>query len=134
MSISTGKMEKMSNSPSNDVVRFVVKIVIYSFAVSFVIFLLGVLLRHFSFALGVLLGEAGVIIGLVSSVTTKDRFIKFGKGYFRTGYFLRYVLYASLFLLASFILKNPTEGILGVFAGLMSLKIVVFLFAWRWKL
>jgi hypothetical protein len=127
-------MEKMSNSPSNDVVRFVVKIIIYSLAVSFVIFLLGVLLKHFSFALGVLLGEAGVIIGLISSVKTKNRFIKFGKGYLRTGYFLRYVLYASLFLLASFILKNPTEGILGVFAGLMSLKIVVFLFAWRWKL
>ncbi|WP_448378277.1 hypothetical protein [Fervidobacterium sp.] len=123
----------MSNSPSYDVLRFVVRIIIYSLVVSSVILLLGVLLRRFSFVLGVLIGDVGVIIGLISSVTTKDRFIKFGKGYFRTGYFLRYVLYASLFLLASFILKNPTEGILGVFAGLMSLKIVVFLFAWRWK-
>ncbi len=126
-------MKKMSNSPSYDVLRFVVRIIIYSLLVSFVILLLGVLLRRFSFALGVLIGEVGVIIGLISSVTTKDRFIKFGKGYLRTGYFLRYALYASLFLLASFILKNPAEGILGVFAGLMSLKIVVFLFAWRWK-
>ncbi len=126
-------MKKMSNSPSYDVLRFVVRIIIYSLVVSSVILLLGVLLRRFSFVLGVLIGDVGVIIGLISSVTTKDRFIKFGKGYFRTGYFLRYVLYASLFLLASFILKNPTEGILGVFAGLMSLKIVVFLFAWRWK-
>lgn len=124
----------MNSSDKQVVVGFVKKMIIYSSFISLVFFLIGVVLKQFDFALGVIIGETGVIIGLISIITTKDRYFKFGKGYFRTGYFLRYALYSSLFLLAAVVSNDPAEGILGVFAGLMSLKIVVFLFAWRWKL
>ncbi|WP_448376046.1 hypothetical protein [Fervidobacterium sp.] len=116
------------------VFQLIKKLILYSSIIALLEFFIGLTLGYFSFALGVLIGDLGVIIGLLSMLKYKERFISFGRIHFRTGYMLRYVFYASLFLLAAVILKDTVQAIMGVFVAFINLKIVIFLFAWRWEL
>lgn len=85
--------------------------------------------------IGVLIGTVGMLLGitLIGKSYKNYGIISVGKRRVPKLYFLRYLLYASLFLLAAIVTTEPTLGIIGVFVGMMNFKVVIFLFAWRWQ-
>jgi len=84
--------------------------------------------------MGLLIGTVGMMLGMVFIGKSYEDYgiILLGKRKIPKLYFLRYLLYASLFLLSAIIATEPAWAILGVFLGMMNFKIVIFLFAWRW--
>jgi hypothetical protein len=127
-------MSKNDTNSKSKEFYLVKRLIVYSSFISLIEFCLGIVFGYVSFASGVLIGLLGVIIGMISIITYRDKLVAVGRVHLRTGYMLRYILYASLFLLAAITLKDPVQALLGVFVGMINLKIVIFLFAWRWKL
>lgn len=84
--------------------------------------------------LGLCLGTASMFFGLLSIARSYKSYGIINAGNFSIPkmYPLRYLFYASIFLLSAFISSEPVWGIIGTFVGMINFKIVIFLFSWRW--
>lgn len=98
-------------------------------------FVLFALLSLWDGAIGLLIGASGMFLAITFIDKSYKNYgiISFGKRRIPKLYVLRYLLYASLFLLSAIVTAEPALGIIGTFLGMINFKIVIFLFAWRWQ-
>lgn len=98
-------------------------------------FVLFTLLNLWDGVIGLLIGTLGMLLGITFIDKSYKNYgiISFGKRRIPKLYVLRYLLYASLFLLSAIVTTEPALGIIGTFLGMINFKVVIFLFAWRWQ-
>ncbi|ABS60197.1 hypothetical protein Fnod_0332 [Fervidobacterium nodosum Rt17-B1] len=84
--------------------------------------------------IGLFFGTIGSLLGLLFIAKSYENYDIITLGSFKIPkmYGLRYIFYASLFLLSTLITKEPMWGIIGTFIGMINLKMVIYLFSWRW--
>ncbi|MGQ9856142.1 MAG: hypothetical protein ACUVQF_05350 [Fervidobacterium sp.] len=127
-------MIKLIKTKIDDSYLFLLRLIVYITIFAFAEFTFAMLFGYKVVAIGILIGTAGMVLGLFSLLKGKKRIVSLadGKIVLELGYFIRYLLYTSLFLFSAIAFGSPLQGILGVFVGLFNAKIVAFLFAWRW--
>lgn len=93
-----------------------------------------ILFKLWSALAGLFLGTFAVFLGLLLLVKSYKSYDIISVGVFKIPkmYGLRYLFYASIFLLSALLTKEPLWGIIGTFIGMINLKIVIFFFSWRW--
>ncbi|HOP82060.1 MAG TPA: hypothetical protein PL174_02475 [Fervidobacterium sp.] len=98
-------------------------------------FALFALLGLWDGVIGLAIGTVGMFLGITFIDKSYENYgiISLGKRRVPKLYFLRYLLYASLFLLSAIVTTEPALGIVGTFLGMINFKVVIFLFAWRWQ-
>ncbi|HOQ39467.1 MAG TPA: hypothetical protein PKI14_08870 [Fervidobacterium sp.] len=133
------KLIKMINyhldtKPLDSISPFVKKLTLYALLFALGEFVFFAFVSLWNSVMGLLIGTVGMMLGMVFIGKSYEDYgiILLGKRKIPKLYFLRYLLYASLFLLSAIIATEPAWAILGVFLGMMNFKIVIFLFAWRW--
>lgn len=114
--------------------RIFVKTFKYSLFIVGVESILFAILKLWSGLIGLFLGTVAIFLGLLLLVKSYKRYDIISIGVFRIPkmYGLRYLFYAAVFLFSALLSKEPLWGIIGTFIGMMNLKIVIFLFSWRW--
>jgi len=98
-------------------------------------FALFALLSLWDGVIGLAIGTVGMFLGITFIDKSYENYgiISLGKRRVPKLYFLRYLLYASLFLLSAIVTSESASGIVGTFLGMINFKVVIFLFAWRWQ-
>lgn len=84
---------------------------------------------------GLALGTVAISLGFLGIAKSYERYatISLGKAKIPKQYFVRYIFYASVFLLSSLISQDRVFGIVGTFVGMINFKLVLFAFSWRWN-
>lgn len=109
-------------------------IIKYSIPFTIVESILFIIFGLWSAIIGLYLGTIGSLVGLLFIAKSYENYDIINLGSFKIPkmYGLRYIFYASLFLLSALIAKEPLWGIIGTFIGMINLKMVIYLFSWRW--
>lgn len=129
----TTKIE-FSKELEKSIKEIFIKTLKYSLPVIGIESILFIVFKLWSGLIGLFLGTVAVFLGLLLLVKSYKSYDIISVGVFKIPkmYGLRYLFYASIFLLSALLTKEPLWGIIGTFIGMMNLKIVIFLFSWRW--
>lgn len=106
----------------------------YSIPLIIVELTLFIIFGLWSAIIGLFIGIIGSLFGFLLIAKSYENYDIITLGSFKIPkmYGLRYIFYASLFLLSTIITKEPMWGIIGTFIGMINLKVVIYLFSWRW--
>ncbi|MEN3043118.1 MAG: hypothetical protein ABDH59_07490 [Fervidobacterium sp.] len=123
-----------SKELKEEIVKLFFKMLRYFLPILGVEFLIFLVLKLWSALLGLFMGSIAAFLGLVLLVKSYKSYGIIALGTFKVPktYGLRYLFYASIFLLVAILSTDPVWGIIGTFIGMINLKIVIFLFSWRW--